>query len=106
MRFGYVLDEHWEGRDRFAHTSALRSRLALPEGVECFAIAAAKAPEAGGGRPGDGLVPVDSALGRHEKPELTLGFPEARQWIGFGMNHLDLLSGAEVYATIRSWLSS
>jgi pimeloyl-ACP methyl ester carboxylesterase len=106
MRFGYVLDEHWEGRDRFAHASGLRSRLKLPEGVECFAIAAAKAPEAGGDRPGDGLVPVESALGRHERPELTLGFPEARQWIGFGMNHLDLLSGAEVYATIRSWLSS
>ena len=40
------------------------------------------------------------------KPELTLGFPEAHQWIAFGMAHLDLLSRAEVYEKIRSWLSS
>jgi len=106
MRFGNVLDEHWEGRDRFAHGSDLRSRLELPDGVRCYAIAATKASEADGERPGDGLVPVDSALGRHERPELTLGFPDAHQWIGFGMGHLDLLSRAEVYATIRSWLSS
>jgi hypothetical protein len=59
-----------------------------------------------GKRLGDGLVPVDSALGRHAKPELTLGFPAAHQWIARGMDHLDLLSRPEVYATIRSWLPS
>jgi len=105
LRFGNVLDEHWKGRDRFAHHGDLRTRLQLPEGVQCYAIAATKS-QAGGERAGDGLVPVDSALGRHEKSVLTLGFPDAHQWIGFGMGHLDLLSRAEVYATIRSWLSS
>jgi hypothetical protein len=37
---------------------------------------------------------------------LTLGFPEAHQRIAYGIGHLDLLSRAEVYETIRSWLSS
>jgi hypothetical protein len=106
MRFGYVLDEHWEGRDRFAHARDGRTPLELPAGVQCFAIAATKALRAGGGRPGDGLVPLDSALGRHARPELTLGFPEAHQWIAHGMGHIDLLGRAEVYAKIRSWLSS
>ncbi len=106
MRFGNVLDEHWEGRNRFAHGHDVRSRIELPAGVQCYAVAATKATEAGGKPQGDGLVPVDSALGRHEKPELTLGFSEAHQWIASGMGHLDLLSRAEVYATIRSWLSS
>jgi hypothetical protein len=106
LRFGNVLDEHWQGRDRFAHAGDLRGQLKLPDGVRCYAVAATTAPEAGGKLPGDGLVPVDSALGRHERPELTLGFPEGHQWVGFGMGHLDLLSRAEVYATIRSWLSS
>jgi PGAP1-like protein len=106
MRFGYVLDEHWEGRDRFAHARDLRTPLHLPAGVECYAIAATKGPDDAGGCPGDGLVPVDSALGRHSRPELTLAFPEAHQWIARGMDHFDLLSRAEVYATIRSWLSS
>jgi hypothetical protein len=106
MRFGYVLDEHWEGRDRFAHAPDGRTPLQLPAGVECYAIAATRAPRGGGKRLGDGLVPVDSALGRHARPELTLGFPEAHQLIAHGMGHFDLLGRAEVYAKIRSWLSS
>ena len=107
LRFGNVLDEHWEGRDRFAHAgdppqpaeAARRRGVLRDRGDEVAARPAASSAS-------DGLVPVDSALGRHAKPELTLGFPEAHQWIGFGMGHLDLLSRAEVYETIRSWLSS
>jgi pimeloyl-ACP methyl ester carboxylesterase len=106
MRFGNVMDEHWAGHDRFGHAGDLRSHLALPDGVQCYAIAATKTRRAGGKLSGDGLVPVDSALGRHAKPELTLGFPEAHQWIAYAMGHLDLLSRAEVYEKIRSWLSS
>ena len=104
MRFGLVLDEQWEGQERFAHGGAPRSALKLPEGVECYAIAASTAPGPRRKLPGDGLVSVDSALGRHRKPELTLAFPEAHQWIGFGMNHFELLNRAEVYATLRRWL--
>jgi pimeloyl-ACP methyl ester carboxylesterase len=105
MRFGNVLDEHWEGRDRFAHGGDPRGALALPAGVSCYAIAATTAP-AGGALPGDGLVPVDSALGRHEKPELRLAFPEDHQWIAFGTGHLELLDRPEVFAKLRAWLSS
>jgi pimeloyl-ACP methyl ester carboxylesterase len=104
MRFGNVLDEHWQGRDRFAHGNDTRSPLPLPRGVACYAIAATTAPAPGAKLPGDGLVSVDSALGRHRKPELTLAFPEAQQWIGFGMGHLALLNRPEVYTTIRRWL--
>jgi len=106
LRIGYVLDEHWEGRDRFAHARDDRARLDLPEGVECYAIAGTKAPRGAANRFGDGLVPVDSALGRHLSPTLALGFPEAHQWVAHGMNHFDLLRRPEVYAKIRSWLSS
>jgi pimeloyl-ACP methyl ester carboxylesterase len=106
MRHGNVLDEHWHGRDRFAHGADLRERLELPDGVECYAIAATTTPAAGKKLRSDGLVPVDSALGRHKKAKLVLGFPEDHQWIGYGMGHLDLLSRREVYETLRSWLSS
>jgi hypothetical protein len=105
LRFGNVLDEHWEGRDRFAHAPDLRTPVPLPAGVACYAIAATKGRDAAGGCLGDGLVPVDSALGRHARPELSLAFPEAHQWIARGMDHFDLLGRPEVYATIRSWLS-
>ncbi|MGA2707289.1 MAG: alpha/beta hydrolase, partial [Steroidobacteraceae bacterium] len=54
---------------------------------------------------GDGLVPLDSALGRHSDPNRTLNFPEDRQWVAYGVNHLELLSSAAVYAHLRQWLT-
>ena len=106
LRFGNVLDEHWVGRDRFAHHDDPRDELKLPEGVECYAIAGTTSPEDEKSDPsGDGLVPVDSALGRHDELHMTLGFPESHRWIGYGIDHFDLLNRPEVYATIRSWLS-
>ena len=105
LRFGNMLDEDWEGRDRFEKTADPRGALALPGDVECFAIAGTTAVKARAKLPGDGLVPVDSALGRHQRPEMRLAFPEAHQWIAFGVGHLDLLSGIEVYETLRGWLA-
>jgi len=105
LRFGNVLDEHWVGRDRFAQGSDTRTKLKLPEGVDCYAIAGTTSPAGESNRFGDGLVPLDSALGRHENSALTLRFPEAHQWIGHGINHMGLLSSPEVYAKLRSWLS-
>jgi hypothetical protein len=106
MRHGNVLDEHWQGRDRFAHGDDFRERLVLPDGVDCYAIAATMTPV-----PrkrllrGDGLVQVASALGQHRKAELALGFPKEHQWIGYGMGHLDLLSRPEVYEKLREWIA-
>lgn len=106
LRFGNVLDTDWEGRDRFAHGSDPRTPLPLPGGVECYAIAATTALVDSPKLPGDGLVPVDSALGRHPKSDLELGFPDDHQWIGFGMGHIDLLNRPEVYGTLKRWMSS
>ncbi|HSO39740.1 MAG TPA: alpha/beta hydrolase [Labilithrix sp.] len=105
LRFGNVLDEHWEGRDRFANDGDPRTRLQLPDGVDCYAIAGTTASAPNSTLPGDGLVPLDSALGRHETPELSLEFPASQQWIARGVKHLDLLSSPEVYAKVRGWLS-
>ncbi|MBN9684834.1 MULTISPECIES: lipase family alpha/beta hydrolase [unclassified Corallococcus] len=105
LRFGNVLDAHWEGRERFGWGGDARRALALPEGVDCYAVAATTAKTLSRRPPGDGLVPVDSALGRHALPELTLRFPEANQRIIPGANHLDLLDHPEVYASLRTWLA-
>ena len=104
LRYGNVLDAHWEGRDRFAHGGDPRGALALPEGVTCVAIAASLSAAPGPAPSGDGLVPVDSALGRHADPQLELDFGEARRWIAYGANHLDLLSSAAVYAKLLELL--
>ncbi|MFL5438848.1 MAG: lipase family alpha/beta hydrolase, partial [Myxococcales bacterium] len=104
LRHGYVRDEDWQGRDRFQHGADGRRPLPLPQGVRCFAAAATKAKVENGAPASDGLVPIDSALGRHPRPELTLAFPLEHQWIGPAMNHVDLLSRPEVYDVLRRWL--
>lgn len=79
----------------------------LPDGVRCFAAAATLGRGLGPVPErvvGDGLVPVDSALGRHADPALTLAFPEAHQWVGAPMGHLELLSRPEVLEQLLRWL--
>lgn len=108
LRYGNVLDEDWKGRDRFARARDTRKPVPLPDDVQCFGMAATTGNKPGDLRDrllGDGLVPVASALGRHEDPRRTLSFPESRQWIGYGMSHLDLLGRSEVSEQLVRWLA-
>jgi pimeloyl-ACP methyl ester carboxylesterase len=108
LRYGSLVDEDWKNRDRFARLKDKRRAMPLPDSVRCYTIGASIAKSAGrpGERlPGDGLVPLASALGRHANSALNLGIAPARQWVGYGMNHLDLLNRKEVYAQLRQWLS-
>ena len=81
----------------------------LPPGVKCFAVAATLAAQ---GNPlaqhlvGDGFVPLHSALGRHADPARTLAIPQAHQWVGHEMGHLELLCRPEVYTCLEGWLQS
>jgi pimeloyl-ACP methyl ester carboxylesterase len=111
LRHGNLLDEDWVGRDRFARGADRRQHVPLPEHVRCHAIAASIGRQGGELKArlvanglGDGLVPLDSALGRHKEPARTLAFREDRQWVGYGMNHLDLLSRPDVFAQLLQWL--
>jgi hypothetical protein len=109
LRYGNVLDEHWEGRDRFARMRDTRRAVPLPEGVQSYAMAATTGKAPGDIRDrllGDGLVPVSSALGRHADSRRSLSFPKPRQWIGHGMNHMDLLGRTEVSDQIVRWFAS
>ena len=108
LRFGNLVDEDWNRRDRFAPGGDLRVAVPLPEGIACYAIAATTGTTAGdvsGRLIGDGIVPLASALGRHADPRLALTFDQSRQWVAYGTSHLDLLSRPEVYARIKRWLA-
>lgn len=107
LRYGNLLQSDWQGRDRFAHGPDPRTPVPLPEAVRCFAIAAttAAAPLTDGATlPGDGVVPVDSALGRHVDDARLLRFTDVR--VLPGLDHLDLLANAEVYGLLREWLTT
>lgn len=79
----------------------------LPKGVHCYAAAAVLGPRrslVADRLVGDGLVPAESALGRHRVRSRALGLSKANQWIGFEMGHLELLHRPEVYAQLHGWL--
>ena len=103
LRFGNVLDEHWQGRDRFEFGDDTRTPLPLPADVACYAVAGTTAARGAARLPGDGIVPVDSALGRHQRPELVLAFRD--HVLRFETGHVDLLSDAGTYEAMHAWLT-
>jgi pimeloyl-ACP methyl ester carboxylesterase len=107
LRHGSLLDEDWNGKDRFEHGSALPQTVALPAKVACYAVAAtiSKASAEEGGRlAGDGLVPVASALGQHSHKKRQLDFAPERQAKVYRTNHMDLLNSPEVAQLLLDWL--
>lgn len=110
LRYGNLVDEDWMGRDRFARGDR-RKPVPLPPGVPCHAIAgtSGEAPDGLSGNLrghlwGDGLVPLDSALGRHADPARNLEFPESGICIAGNTGHLALLASDATWARIRQWL--
>jgi len=109
LRFGSLVDEDWEERGRFKRSDGIPTTVPLPKGVACYAIAGTigkKAGRLGARLVGDGIVPLESALGRHPDVQLALKFDESRQWVARSTGHLDLLSRPEVYAQIKRWLAA
>lgn len=79
----------------------------LPDATRCYAIAANLGPAEGklaGKLLGDGLVSVDSALGRHHETARRLAVADAGRAVVHETGHLDLLSSAEVSNLLRQWL--
>jgi pimeloyl-ACP methyl ester carboxylesterase len=107
LRHGSLVDEDWAGRDRFTRAADTRQHMPLPQHMRCCTVAASIGQRRGDLKDrllGDGVVPLDSALGRHKDPARVLAFAEDRQWVGYGIGHLELLSDAGVYAQLRHWL--
>ena len=112
LRFGHVLDSDWQDQDRFKSKTkqeqADREHLPLPEGVACFTVAAtlaAKRSLLADRLIGDGLVPLNSALGVHRDPSHSLVFAKSSQLIVYRTSHMALLGSAEVSERLLTWLS-
>ena len=106
LRYSNLLDKDWVGRDRF--TRLPDRPQPLPKGVKCYVIAATTAKrerDMADRLFGDGLVPLDSALGRHADATRCLALPASRTWVAHGMNHFELLHNSAVYERLRRWLA-
>ena len=107
LRHGNLLDEDWEGMDRFESPRDQRMPVPLPDGTVCYSIAATTGKE-GSDRPvriaGDGLVSVKSALGQHKEADKNLHFKSSHTSIVYENNHMDLLDCREVYEQMMGWL--
>jgi pimeloyl-ACP methyl ester carboxylesterase len=115
LRYGNVLHADWHDAGRFERGPDARQHVPLPAGVACYTVAATTLMTGKGPVPdvrealarkmvGDGLVPLESALGLHAEPGRCLAFPDENQWIARGMNHMELLRRAEVTRQLLSWL--
>ena len=108
LRYGNLIDEDWQGKDRFEMQEDQRSNIPLPKSAESYSIAAAlgkASQEIASHMLGDGLVDIKSALGQHVSPQKNLQFKEENTWITYEDSHLDLLSSLEVYHKLKEWLS-
>jgi pimeloyl-ACP methyl ester carboxylesterase len=107
LRHGNVREADWQPRGRFEFAGDKRTPLPLPEDVQCYAIASTTGNLSNSINKdivGDGLVPVDSAMGKHHDKKFTLLFPPSHQWLGRNINHMQLLNHPEVYQVLRTWL--
>ncbi len=108
LRFGHVLDEDWQGRDRFSRRPDTRRVVPLPDGVACYAIAATTAARRSALADrliGDGSFPSTAPSAGIEIRGETWDLPKTSQWIGYRMNHLGLLSSPEVGKRMLQWLT-
>lgn len=108
LRYGHVLDEDWQGHDRFRRRTDGRQPVPLPNFVACFTVAATTASQRSklaDRLVGDGLVPLHSALGHHGDPARQLRFAPERQRVVYRTNHLQLLNSMVVQEQLLAWLS-
>ena len=107
LRHGNLRDADWQDRDGDGLADR-RTPMPLPKQVQAYAIAASTQNERADGDTdslrGDGLVPIASGLGKHKDRDFDLRIPKSRQWVGYGINHLELLGSETVYRRLKRWL--
>jgi hypothetical protein len=99
---GSLSDEDW------AVERKPRAWVPLPAHIQWFTAAAMlskREHDVGAELLGDGLVPLASALGRSTtNPAASFVLPEEHTWIGYGMNHIDLLRSEALLLQLQRWL--
>ena len=108
LRHGYIVESDTHSERLFDFVNDQRKPIPLPDGVACFAIATTSSASPNAINKhlvGDGLVPLNSALGIHENEAFNLNFKPENQWVGNNISHLGLLGNRTIYDFIHRWLS-
>lgn len=83
--------------------------IQLPNNIKCYAFAAQtgtdKSHQLQQSLICDGLVSIDSALGRHRDSKKVIRFSTSNQFVFNQVNHMDLLSNHAVYTQIETILN-
>lgn len=106
LRFGYTLDDEWDGKDPDATFADARRSVPNVDGVGYHFVATtlSRDPDHLVGRLiGDLVVRVSSASGEAREPERRVRFSSGK--ILSGMNHVDIASHPAVYEVLHDALS-
>jgi len=109
LRYGLVLESDWLGHDRFRRQpdralapAPARGRGLLHRGRHAVAKPRSLLAER---LVGDGLVPLHSALGRHDDAAPHAALPQKPQAVVYRLNHMDLLGSPVVRELLVDWLA-
>lgn len=110
LRHGNIVEEDWRGRGRFQR-GAGRDRRPVPldPAFRHHAVAGTLGLRPGDATDrllGDGLVPIDSALGRHADPAYDFALPPGDRLVLPATGHLDLLSSLPAAEAMAKWLKA
>ncbi len=104
LRYGNLIEEDWQGMDRFDLRGDQRQIIPLPRQIDCYSVAAVMGNESDflSETVGDGLVSLVSAWGQHRDPNRVLSFEDT--WVTYQTNHFELLGKPEVFTRMKAWL--
>lgn len=108
LRYGFLVDEDWRGRDPDHPERVVPKALAPLPGVRSYYAAASLGRRHGDFADrffGDLLVPIKSATSSTRKPSRRLKPGAGNDGrIFFGMNHFEIMHHPQVYAAVAQWL--
>jgi pimeloyl-ACP methyl ester carboxylesterase len=108
LRYGNLVDEDWAEMNRFKKKPEGKRHIPLPPNVACYNVSGTLAKEdscVSDRLSGDGIVPLESSLGKDKNSDKTLNFKKSSTFISYECGHMALLYKPEIYQQLKLWLS-
>ncbi|MBP7281182.1 MAG: alpha/beta hydrolase [Leptospiraceae bacterium] len=106
LRYGYLIDEDWKGKDPDALLKNSKNPVPLQEGVKYYIISGTvtENPESIFATWfGDAMVRKPSALGKSNNEKYNLPIPEENHKEFAGIAHIALMHEQKIYNQIKEW---